>query len=126
MSGDDFEHLIERLLDAEGYINIVVQGGAGDLGVDIVASKLIDHKLKHYIFQCKRWVANVAAEPIQRLFAERARLKVDFAACYTTSDYTKDAKMVANDLSIDIINGIELINLLNRYFPGEYYNGAPL
>lgn len=125
-SGDNFEFLIKKLLNAEGYLNIVVKGGAGDLGVDIIASKLTNSGLKHYIIQCKRWIANVGSEPIQRLYAERDRLNVDYAACYTTSDYTKDGKMVAKDLSIDIINGNELMTMLNRHFPGEYYNGAPI
>jgi len=125
LSGGEFENLIKRLLRAEGYFRIVVKGGAGDLGVDIVAAKLEGHTVKECIFQCKRWVANVGAEPIQRLYAEKNRLNVDYAACYTTSDYTRDGKMVARDLSIDIINGNELMTMLNRHFPGEYYNGAP-
>ena len=34
--------------------------------------------------------------------------------------------MVARDLSINIINGNELMIMLNRHFPGEFYNGAPI
>ena len=98
-------------------------GGAGDLGVDIMASKQQNGRMLHYIFQCKRWAANVGADPIQRLYAERERRGLDYAVCVTTSDYTRDGKMVAEDLDIEMVDGAMLMKRLNRYFPGEYYNG---
>lgn len=126
LSGTDFELLIKKLLEAAGYLNVVRIGGAGDLGVDIMASKLENKELKHYIFQCKRWVANVGSDPIQRLFAERSRRNLDYAVCLTTSGYTKDGLDAAKDFEVDIYNGIQVLGLLNKYFPGKYYNGAPL
>ncbi len=124
LEGPEFEQLTKKLLLAEGYLNIDVRGGAGDLGVDITASKLENSMLKHYIFQCKRWVANVGSSPIQRLVAERLRLNVDYAVCVTTSDYTTDGKMIASAQDVKLINGVELSDLLNQHFPGEYFNGG--
>ena len=123
MNGTDFELVVQRLLKAEGYENVVKIGGAGDLGVDIIASKKKDGKLEHYIFQCKRWFANVGSDPIQRLYAERNRRSLDYAVCVTTSGYTRDGKKVAKDLDIDIVDGNSLMLRLDNHFPGEYYSG---
>lgn len=123
LSGTEFELLVQALLKAEGYENVVKMGGAGDLGVDIMASKVEMGRVEHYIFQCKRWAANVGSDPIQRLYAERMRRGLDHAVCVTTSGYTRDGKRVASDLDVDIINGTQLMQKLNLYFPGQYYNG---
>jgi hypothetical protein len=126
LSGTYFELLVKKLLEADGYLNVVQVGGAGDLGVDIMASKLENKQLKHYIFQCKRWVAKVGSEPIQRLFAERIRRRLDYAVCITTSGYTKDGLNAARDYNVKILNGHQVMELLNKYFPDEYYNGVPI
>lgn len=123
LSGTDFELLVQRLLKREGYDNVVKMGGAGDLGVDIIASKYEHGKLMHNIFQCKRWASNVGADPIQRLYAEKMRRGATHAVCVTTSAYTRDGKKMAGDLDIEIVDGIQLMKRLNKYFPGEYYNG---
>lgn len=47
---------------------MIVIGGSGDLGVDLVAKK----NGNTCIFQCKRWNANVGSTPIQRLYTERS------------------------------------------------------
>lgn len=123
LSGTDFEIVVQSLLKEEGYENVVKMGGAGDLGVDIIASKYQQERLKHYIFQCKRWASNVGSDPIQRLYAERMRRGFDYAVCVTTSGYTKDGKKVAIDLGVETVDGNQLMQRLNKYFPGKYYNG---
>lgn len=123
LRGTDFEILVQRLLKEEGFENVIKMGGAGDLGVDIIANKRQLERVLHYIFQCKRWVANVGSDPIQRLYAEKMRRGVDYAVCITTSGYTKDGKKVAGDLEIETVDGNQLMQRLNRHFPGEYYNG---
>ena len=72
--------------------------------------------------QCKRWVNKVDATPIQRLVSERERLGANKIACYTTSDYTKDAKKVAQLQNVELVDGKELLIKLNQHFPGKYYN----
>lgn len=123
LSGSDFELLIKKLLEASGYENVIVIGKAGDLGVDLIAVKKKNNKKIKCLFQCKRWVSNVGSDPIQRLFAEKVRRHYDKAYCVTTSGYTKDGKIVAKDLSVEIINGKDLLLKLDKFFPGEYYNG---
>ncbi|UZT82892.1 restriction endonuclease [Caproicibacterium sp. BJN0003] len=123
LSGSDFEVLTKRLLRADGYDDVIVIGGAGDLGVDLIASKSISGKKHHYIFQCKRWASNVGSTPIQRLYAERCRRQYDKSICITTSGYTEDGRNAARDFEVDIIDGNAFMKKLDQYFPGEYYNG---
>lgn len=126
LNGTEFELLIVRLLKAMGYTKVVRTGGAGDLGVDIIAEINVHGERKKFLFQCKRWISNVGAEPIQRLFAEKVRRNMDGAICITTSDYTSDGNRMAKELGIDIVNGEQLMKKLYQYFPGEYYHSILL
>lgn len=126
LEGYEFERLIKMLLEADGYLDVVNTGGAGDLGVDLLAHKYDDDNRtnKLYLFQCKRWAANVGSEPMQRLVAEKLRRGADVAICITTSDFTKDGKLISDDLDVEMWNGEYVSRKLNQYFPNQYYNGA--
>lgn len=118
----DFEELCKNLLEKERYSDVHRKGGSGDLGVDIIAKKFNGNESEWWFIQCKRWVSNVDATPLQRLISERERLGATKVACYTTSDFSKDAKLIAKAQNVEIINGEELIIRLNTYFPNLYYN----
>lgn len=124
LDGTSFEHLITSLLEVSGYYDVVNTGGAGDLGVDILARKKDENgKVNLYLFQCKRWVANVGSEPMQRLVSERERRKADVAICVTTSDFTNAGKLISEEQDIIMWNGEYVAGELNLYFPNKYYNG---
>ena len=89
----------------------------------MLAKKITNGNTTKYLFQCKRWVANVGSEPIQRLHSEKIRRGFDIAVCITTSDYTQDGKTIACANDIKIINGQEIVQQLNDAFPNKYYNG---
>ncbi|RGQ84093.1 restriction endonuclease [Megamonas rupellensis] len=118
----EFENLCKILLEHEGFVDVHRKGGSGDLGVDIVAKFFNGNSSEMWLIQCKRWVSNVDATPIQRLIAERERLGANRIACYTTSGYSKDAKKIAKMQNVDLIDGKDLIIMLNRHFEGKYYN----
>lgn len=122
--GYEFENLIKALLEKEKYFDIVTIGGVGDRGVDIIASRLIDKNVERHIFQCKRWISNVGSEPIQRLFAERSYHSYDKAICVTSSDFTSEGKNALERFNVDGWNGWKVQELLNKYFPGKYFNRA--
>lgn len=117
-----FEALCKKLLLAEGYTDVIIKGGSGDLGVDILAKKYFGNKEETWLIQCKRWINNVDATPLQRLTSERLRLNADKTACITTSNYTKDANMIARTQGVHTTNGIDLLKRLETHFPGEYFN----
>lgn len=118
----DFEDLCKKLLEYENYSDVHRKGGSGDLGVDIVAKWFNGNTSETWLIQCKRWVSNVDATPIQRLISERERLGANRIACYTTSRYSHDAEKIAKLQNVVLVNGKELIIKLNKYFPGKYYN----
>ena len=128
LEGYTFEKVIKQLLLAEGFYNVVEVGGAGDRGVDLRAKKINPHTNQEegYIFQCKRWIANVGGEPIQRLHSMWMQYPNEFhhATCITTSDYTQQGKREAQNTNVKTINGVQLIELLNKHFPGQYYHGS--
>lgn len=118
----DFENLCKSLFEHENYADVHRKGGSGDLGVDIVAKWFNGNTSETWLIQCKRWVSNVDATPIQRLVSERERLGANKIACYTTSGYSKDAKKVAQLQDVILVDGKELLIKLNNHFPGKYYN----
>lgn len=125
LDGTSFELVIKRLLEAEGFSDVINTGGSGDLGVDILAHKYDENgKSLLYLFQCKRWASDVGSEPMQRLVSERDRRKADIAICVTTSDFTKDGRLISREQDIEMWNGEYVTRALNLYFPNKYYNGA--
>ena len=118
----DFERLCKTLLEHENYADVHRKGGSGDLGVDIVAKFFNGNNSDTWLIQCKRWISNVDATPIQRLVSERERLGANKIACYTTSGYSKDAQKIAKLQNVELVDGRELVIKLNTYFPGKYYN----
>lgn len=125
LEGYEFERLIKTLLELDGYFDVVNTGGAGDLGVDLLARKYDENKnIKLFLFQRKRWAAKVGSEPMQRLVSEKLRRGADVAICITTSDFTKDGRLISNEQNVEMWNGEYVIQKLNQYFPNQYYNGA--
>jgi len=124
LEGKDFELVIKRLLESEGYTDVINTGASGDLGVDLLAKKSVDGKVKTFIFQCKRWASNVGSNPMQRLDSERSRRKVDYAICITTSDFTDDGVLISKERDIAMWNGNDVMQKLHLQFPGEYYHGG--
>ena len=122
LTGTEFEELVRRLLIAEGFEKVVRIGGAGDLGVDVIATKKIAGREERHLIQCKRWIGNVGSTPIQRLYAERERRHYDYAECITTSGYTKDGKLSASAHNIGMTDGRALMERLDKQFPGKYYH----
>lgn len=51
MSGADFEQLVARLMTRDGFADVRVPGGRGDLGADVVGSR----EGRRVVVQCKRY-----------------------------------------------------------------------
>lgn len=126
MDAYEFEDLVKELFIKKGYYDVTRIGGAGDRGVDIMAKKKIDGVEHGYIIQCKRWIGNVGGTPIQRLHSMMIQMApvINHAICVTTSNYTSDAIRESKNTNVELINGQELIEELNRVFPGKYHHAA--
>lgn len=117
----DFERLVKSLFVKKGYTNVIRKGGAGDLGVDIIADKSNDNgKNERWLIQVKRWAHNVGSEPLQRLVSERQRIGAQKAIVVTTADFTSDAQFVSDNQEVLMMNGNQLITELEKIWPGKY------
>lgn len=127
LDGYDFESILKELLIAEGYSDVIRIGGAGDRGIDLRAKKSnpSTQKIEGYIFQAKRWIADVGGRPIQRLHSMMMQYpdEIHHAECITTSNYTTPGKNEAKSTGVKTTNGLELMERLNNKFPGKYYHG---
>ncbi|QGH20199.1 restriction endonuclease [Clostridium butyricum] len=126
LDGYQFEEILKQLLKAEGYKDVIRLGGAGDRGVDLRAKKInpLTGQYEGYIFQSKRWIGNVGGEPIQRLHSMWMQYpdEIQHAVCITTSDYTEQGKREADNTKVQTVNGTQLMDRLNKAFPGKYYH----
>ena len=117
------EELIKQLLIKDGYQNVARMGGAGDRGVDLVASKMNirSNQKEKYIFQVKRWIGNVGSEPIQRLNSVKITDGFTKGICITTSDYTQAGIEEGKLTGVELLNGSALLEMLNKHFPNKYF-----
>ena len=127
LEGNEFEELLKKLLQAEGYEDVIRVGQACDRGVDLRAKRINNSSglMEGYIFQAKRWVSNVGSTPIQRLHSmmQQTPEEIHHAICITTSDYTKHGIQEARNTGVKIVGGIDLIKRIDNVFPGMYYHG---
>lgn len=127
LDGYELERLMVKLLGDMGYINPIETGKSGDMGVDLIAQeKLPDGSMQKVIFQCKRWIGNVGSTPIQRLHSMMVidSKEIKRAVCITTSSYTRDARKAAQATGVELIDGQQLLSLLQKQYGKKYYHGA--
>lgn len=120
--GYDLENFVASLLNAMGYRTTVSPHG-GDSGIDIIAYK--DELPPRITVQVKSQDGDIKETTIQSL--KGAMMPGDYGLFVSLSDYTKSAKkfLKANPI-IRGINGIELVNLVLKYYEGldEIYQRA--
>lgn len=109
-----FEHFAAELLRRQGFTDVAVQGGSGDRGVDIAA---IDSNGVGVVAQCKRYIGNVSATPIQRLHSFSLTRGAGRRIVITTSGYTRDALDEASRTDTELIDGPRLEALVAELMP---------
>lgn len=111
LSSQEFERQVARLLEAEGYRDVRVQGGSNDRGVDIVC---LDTEGRLVAVQCKRFAptATVSALVVQHLVGMAVKSKAHRAMLVTTGSFTGPARTQAEDYDIELINGARLASLI--------------
>jgi restriction system protein len=116
----DFEQLVGELLRRQGFSNVNVIGRSCDRGVDVLAKGPGEEV---YIIQCKRYRPgnNIGSSPIQRVDSYKRTRGAQHAWVITTSDFTREGASEASIANVRTINGTELMELLNVYFPNRYF-----
>ena len=132
LSPTDFEHLVGHLLTAIGF-DIEVTKAVADGGVDFWGTLNVSNAAQVNIAgQVKRYKrdSKITAKPIRDL---RGRIPMGSQGTFvTTSDYTKDARQVAEEegfARVGLINGEQLIDLLTQHWqdiPDEFQDALGL
>lgn len=114
MSPFDFEHFVAKLFNSMGY-EAQATSRTGDYGVDVIAKK--DAEI--IAIQCKKYQEgnNVGNQEVQRLLGAMLfkDLKADRGIIITTSDFTRQAGIQAEDNPIELRNKTILHNAVRKY-----------
>lgn len=112
LKGYDLENFVADLFRVMGYRTIVSPQG-GDSGIDITAYK--DELPPRILVQVKSQDSDIKEATIQSL--KGAMREGDYGVFVTLSNYTKNAqKYLDNTPIIRGINGIELVDLILKYY----------
>ena len=112
----DFEYFIADLWEAMGW-DTEVSSAAQDRGVDVIATKSIPYE-QTTLIQAKRYGSNttVGSPEIQQYASlEDQYAGVDKVAVVTTNEFTNQARELADRLNVKLINGNDLVGLIERY-----------
>lgn len=115
MDDFEFEHLIADLWRRQGWTAEVEQQSS-DAGVDIRATKTAPYRKKALI-QAKRYsdTNTVGGPDIQQYSAlKQQEADADEAIIVTTGYFTGSAEDRARDLNVKLIDGVDLISLVNE------------
>ena len=116
LSPREFEELIRTLLSKMHYKASTTKI-SGDGGIDIVAVSEDPIAGGLYVIQCKKYTpGNNVGEPIVReLYGVMMHENANKGILITTSDFTNQAISFSKNKAIGLINGNDIINLLNQY-----------
>ncbi|WP_089788850.1 restriction endonuclease [Natronobacterium haloterrestre] len=113
MDAYDFEHFIGDLWERMGW-KTEVSTAAADKGVDVVAQKSTPYE-QTLLIQAKRYGPNttVGSPEVQQYASLRHQYHgVDKVLLVTTNGYSRQAKELADQLNVKLINGDELVQLV--------------
>jgi restriction system protein len=112
MTGTQFEQYVANLLNLRGYRKVSVVGGAGDGGVDILATDSTGTKIA---CQCKRQTAAVSVQVIRQLLgsvSHEHRGRIPYIV--TTATLTKAAAELALGARVNVIDRVLLASWMTE------------
>lgn len=106
----EFEHEIRDLVEEFGYTGISTPP-SGDFGVDVLAKK--DHQ--SVVIQCKLYgKGSIGGDHIMKLVGSKSYFSATHAICITTSKFTKQAKEIAENAGVLLVDRIMLMELCRQ------------
>ncbi|MDT8414021.1 MAG: restriction endonuclease [Flavobacteriaceae bacterium] len=118
MDWEDFEHLIRELFEKEFSSNggeVKVTQASRDGGVDAIAFDPDPIKGGKIIIQAKRYTNTVGVSSVRDLFGTVLNEGANKGILVTTSDYGPDSYEFAKGKPITLLNGSNLLYLLERH-----------
>jgi restriction system protein len=107
----EFERRVALILGANGYRDVRVVGGRGDLAADITCRAPSGESV---IVQCKQYAPHrkVSSPDVQTFIGMAfAHHRVDRGLFVTTADYTKDARTLAAKHRLELVDGAGLVTM---------------
>ena len=118
MDWESFEHLVREIFEQE----FVAEGGevkvtqaSRDGGVDAVAFDPDPIRGGKYVIQAKRYTRTVGVAAVRDLYGTVIHEGADRGILVTTSDYGADSVSFAKDKPLTLINGAQLLSLLEKH-----------
>ena len=118
MDWEDFEHLIRELFEKEfskGGGEVKVTQASRDGGIDAVAFDPDPLRGGKIVIQAKRYTRTVGVSAVRDLYGTVMNEGANKGILVTTSDYGPDAYNFAKDKPIQLLNGGNLLSLLERH-----------
>ncbi|MDD4381790.1 MAG: restriction endonuclease [Candidatus Dojkabacteria bacterium] len=118
MDWEDFEHLVREVFEqefAKSGMEVKVTQSSRDLGVDAVAFDPDPFRGGKIIIQAKRYTNTVKVESVRALYGIMQDEGAMKGIIVTTSDYGPDAYKFAQGKPITLINGNNLLSMLEKY-----------
>ncbi len=118
MHWEDFEHLISEMFEKEFTENggeVRVTQASSDGGVDAVAFDPDPIRGGKIVIQAKRYTNTVGVAAVRDLYGTVMNEGATKGILVTTSDYGKDSYEFAKDKPITLLNGNNLLSLLEKH-----------
>jgi restriction system protein len=118
MHWEDFEHLVRELFEkefAESGGEVKVTQASADGGVDAIAFDPDPIRGGKIVIQAKRYTNTVGVSAVRDLYGTVMNEGATKGILVTTSDYGSDSYSFAKDKPISLLNGQNLLSLLERH-----------
>ncbi|MEZ5333603.1 MAG: restriction endonuclease [Thermoanaerobaculia bacterium] len=118
MDWEDFEHLIRELFELEfgrqgGQVKVT--RASRDGGIDVVVFDPDPIRGGKIVIQAKRYTNTVGVGAVRDLYGAMQHEGAMKGILVTTSDYGPDAYEFVKDKPMTLINGAQLLHMLQRY-----------
>lgn len=110
MDGEDFERLVAKMLEKNGFYNVKLTPASGDYGADIIAYKAFEK----YVFQCKRYSPGrtVGLKPVQEAYSGKVHYGASKAVVVTNLYFSKNAAVLAKETNVILWDRNDLEKLI--------------
>jgi restriction system protein len=118
MSWDDFEHLVRELFEKEFLARggeVKVTQSSSDGGVDAIAFNPDPISGGKIVIQAKRYTKTVGVSAVRDLYGTVMNEGASKGILVTTADYGPDAYKFAAGKPLTLLNGANLLHLLQRH-----------
>ncbi len=118
MDWESFEHLVRELFEQEFVTDggeVKVTQASRDGGVDAIAFDPDPIRGGKYVIQAKRYTRTVDVSAVRDLYGTVMHEGADRGILVTTSDYGADSVNFVKDKPLTLINGAQLLSLLEKH-----------